>query len=319
MPLTTTRHMKRWLIACLFIIVCPCVFAADSEQKTLTLSDGDRPLMVYNAAHVPSPLADAPWYGRSGFIHPVMTPKGNVVTEAFPEDHMHQHGLMFAWTSAQYEGKKVDFWNSHKKQARIEHVETLHADGDRIAVKLKHTITGDRDKPLTVLHETWTLTRVPHDTMNVFDLVSVQTNITDKPLTIRKYKYGGMCIRGAAEWKIKYHMLTSEGHDTAAGNHTRPNWVAMFGTVNDAPAGIAAMSHPDNDQAPQPVRLHPEKPYFCFAPMIADTFQITNEKPYTSRYRFAAFDGKPNAKQLDALMKEFSATNAQADDVAKNE
>lgn len=281
------------------------------QEKQLSLSHDGKPLMTYNAGYIPSPIADAPWYGRSGFIHPVMTPNGNVVTEAFPEDHPHQHGLMFAWTSAEYEGKKVDFWNSHKKQARIEHVQTLHADDDHIKVKLKHIITGDRDNPITVLHETWSITRVPHESMNVFDLVSVQTNVTDKPLTIRKYKYGGMCVRGAADWKTKYQMLTSEGHDTVQGNHTRPSWVAMFGSVNEAPAGIAAFSHPDNHHAPQPVRLHPEKPYFCFAPMIADTFQITAEKPYTSRYRFAAFDGSPDAKALHAQWQAFKDSTPQ--------
>ena len=277
----------------------------DKQEERLSLASDGKTVLTYHAAHVPSPIADAPWYGRSGFIHPVMTPKGSVVTDAFPQGHPHQHGLMFAWTSAEYDGKPVDFWNSQKKQARIEHVETLHAGDDRIEVKLKHVITADRDQPLTVLHETWTLTRVPHDTMNVFDLVSVQTNITDKPLIIRQYKYGGMCIRGTADWATQYNMLTSEGLDTIKGNHTRPSWVAMFGSINNAPAGIAAMSHPDNDQSPQPVRLHPEKPYFCFAPMVAGTFEITADEPYTARYRFAAFDGKPDAKQLNALWQDY--------------
>lgn len=312
MRIHPTQRMKRWLIACLLIVVCPCVQAADDETKLLSLSDGDRPLMTYNAAVVPSPIADAPWYGRSGFIHPVYSPKGNVVTGAFPEDHPHQHALMFAWTSASYDGQKVDFWNSHKKQGKIEHVKTIHADDDTIKTQLRHMITGKRDKPLTVLNETWTITRVPHETLNVFDLVSVQTCATDKPLKIRKYKYGGMCVRGPASWSNGDAMLTSEGKTQTQGNHTRPNWVALFGKAskpgedNRDWAGIAAMSHPDNHHGPQPVRLHEEMSYFCFAPMVAGDFQITPGKPYTSKFRFVTYDGKPNAKQLDAIWQDYS-------------
>lgn len=297
----------------LLLLMLACVFPGLAEEEgQLSLSDGDRKIATYNAAFVPSPIDDAPWYGRSGFIHPVYSPKGRVVTGAFPEDHPHQHALMFAWTSATYEGQKVDFWNAQKKQGIVEHVETVKADTDAIQVKLRHVITKTRGKPLPVLDETWTITRVEHATLNIFDLVSVQTCATDKPLTLRKHKYGGMCIRGPASWSNGDAMLTSEGKDQTQGNHTRPNWVALFGradmqgkAIGDW-CGIAAMAHPDNFRSPQPVRLHEKMSYFCFAPMVAGEFQITPDKPYTSKFRFVAFDGKPDAKQLDAVWQDYA-------------
>lgn len=289
--------------------------AVQAKDK-LSLAEDGRPIMTYNAAAVKTPDPEAPWLTRSGFIHPVYSPSGRVVTDAFPADHPHQHGLMFAWTSAEYEGQRIDFWNSHKKQGEIEHVKTISADNDRIVVKLRHNITAKRDTPLTVLHETWTLTRVPHDTMNVFDLVSVQTNVTDKPLKLRKHKYGAMCVRGPAHWSNGDAMLTSEGLSQATGNHTRPNWIAMFGKAlrpgqadGDADvvtAGIAAMSHPDNRHGPQPARLHPEMSYFCFAPTIHAAFEIPSREALTSRFRFVTFDGKPDANQLDAIWQDYT-------------
>ena len=295
------------------LLLLPCSLShAESGDKQLSLADGDRQIMTYNAALVPSPIDDAPWYGRSGFIHPVYSPKGRVVTGAFPDDHPHQHALMFAWTSASYEGQKVDFWNSHKKQGKIEHVKTLHADDDTIKTQLRHVIITGKHEGLTVLNETWTITRVEHETLNVFDLVSVQTCATDKPLKLRKYKYGGMCVRGPASWSNGDAMLTSEGKNQSQGNHTRPNWVALFGRANMQGkaigdwCGIAAMSHPDNHHGPQPVRLHEEMSYFCFAPMVAGDFEIKPGKPYTSKFRFVAYDGKPDAKQLDAIWKDYS-------------
>lgn len=282
------------------------------QDKSLDLSSNGKPILTYQAACVPSPVADAPWYGRSGFIHPVYSPRGNVVTEAFPDDYPHQHALMFAWTSATYQGQQVDFWNSHKKQGKVEHVKTLKVDKNTIKTQLRHLITTGEHKGITVLDETWTITKVPHDSLNVFDLVSVQTCATDKPLIIRKYKYGGMCIRGPASWSNGDAMLTSDGNSQADGNHTRPNWVALFGQANRQGkatgqwCGIAAMAHPDNHYGPQPVRLHEKQSYFCFAPMVLGDIQIKPGQPFTSSFRFVAYDGKPSPESLDAVWDDFS-------------
>lgn len=290
----------------LLLLLCPGSLieaAEERENGQLSLSDGERTVVTYNAGYLPSPDPKAPWFGRNGFIHPVYTPAGRVVTDPFPEDHLHQHGLMFAWTSAAYEGNKVDFWNSKKQQGRVEHVKTLQADADAIKVQLAHIVT--RKQPVRVLNETWSLKRVPHASMNVFDLVSVQTCATEKPLDILKYHYGAMCVRGPSAWIKNGAMLTSEGKARDEGNHSRPNWVALFGKVDNQWCGIAAISHPDNFRHPQPVRLHPDKPYFCFSPMVLGDFQIKPNEPYVSRFRFVAFDGKPDPEQLEAVWKDY--------------
>lgn len=296
--------MKRTaLILALTLVSIACA----EEQSTLVLGVGDRPVLTYNAGFVPSPKKDAPWYGRSGFIHPVLTPKGRCVTDPFPADHLHQHAIMFAWTSARIDGRKVDFWNSHKKLGRIEHVKTVKADKTTIVVKLRHINLTTR-KPTPVLDETWKVTLVPCDAadLNVFDLTSTQTVIGDKPFKLAKYHYGGMCIRGNIAWRGDDVMITSEGKKRIEGNHTRPDWVVMHGEVDGEPCGIAAMGHPDNFRHPQPVRLHPKMPYFCFAPMVAGAFRIEPGTPYVSRYRFIAFDGPPDPKRIEKMWKAYA-------------
>ena len=80
----------------------------------------------------------------------------------------------------------------------------------------------------------------------------------------------------------------------------------MHGEVDGARCGIAAMSHPDNFRAPQPVRLHPNKPYFCFAPMVLGEFRIEPDMPYVSRFRFVAFDGEPDDASLKNIWQDYS-------------
>lgn len=292
-------------LACLFAVsMLSSLSIAQEENGTLSLASSGSKLMVYNADFVKSPDDQKPWFGRSGFIHPVYTPSGREVTDGFPADHLHQHGLMFAWTSGEFDGQPIDFWNSKKQEGRVEHVKTLQASDDAIRVRLRHVVDRENET-FVILNETWHIARVPHETMHVFDLISTQTCASKLPLKIRKYHYGGMCIRGPAGWNSGDAMLTSEGKRQAGGNHSRPHWVTMFGKVKGESCGIAAMAHPENFRGPQPVRLHPKLPYFCFAPMVLGEFQITPQKPYVSRFRIVAYDGKPQPDELNALWLKF--------------
>ena len=93
----------------------------------------------------------------------------------------------------------------------------------------------------------------------------------------------------------------------ADGNHTRPVWVEMHGLVDGSPAGIVVLSAPSNFRHPQPVRLHPSKPYFCFAPNVVGDFTIEPGRPYVSRYRLAVHDGPPDAQANDRLYADYAA------------
>lgn len=302
-----TRPSLCRAVALCFLTVCVarCQSANATDTEQLTLAVDGRTIAVYNAAYVPSPDPAQPWFGRSGFLHPVVTPAGRVVTDGFPADHLHQHGLMFAWTRGVFEGEPVDFWNSAKQEGRVEHVKTLRHTDDAIDVELQHMVTRG-DEPRVVLRETWRLTRVPHPTMHVFDLVSTQVCASEEPLEVREYHYGGMCVRGPLHWNSGDVMLTSEGQGQQEGNHSRPRWVALQGDVDGHACGLAAFSHPSNFRSPQPVRLHPQMPYFCFAPLVLGDFAITPAEPFVSRYRFAAFDGAIDSDALEAVWDAFA-------------
>ena len=83
--------------------------------KTLDYKIGDKLLFSYNYTTVyPAPGVDSV-YKRSGFIHPLKTLGGEVMTNCSPADHYHHFGLWYAWTKTTFEGNEIDFWNLHKK------------------------------------------------------------------------------------------------------------------------------------------------------------------------------------------------------------
>lgn len=295
------------------------------DGKSIRLAVGDRPVLQYNAAVVESPEGIEPIYRRSGQIHPLFAPSGSVVSDDFPPDHAHQHGVFFAWVNTTFEGRRLDFWNQKGKTGQVEHAATLGTTGGPVfgefRVKLRHNDLTAPGGPKAVLDEVWTVRAYGISDAFLVDFESRQTCAGPEPLTINKYHYGGMGMRGNRGWFDPIakgdhppdparsggsDFLTGEGKDRGNGNHTRPRWVELSGRVGDRPAGVAMLDHPDNFRSPQPVRLHPTKPYFCFAPMVLGAFEIAPDRPYVSRYRLVVHDGPPDAAAIDRLWRDYA-------------
>ena len=52
----------------------------------------------------------------------------------------------------------------------------------------------------------------------------------------------------------------------AVAQYAEQGKTAMYVAVDGALAGLAALVHPENFRAPQPVRVHPNEPFVCIAP-----------------------------------------------------
>ena len=91
---------------------------------------------------------------------------------------------------------------------------------------------------------------------------------------LNKNLYGGLCVRGNRAWLERHQgdFLTSEGKIRGDGNHTRPNWVDLWGKLDGKPSGIVSFCHPGNFRAPQPVRLHPTETVFVLVTVRTGRF-----------------------------------------------
>lgn len=308
------------------------------NARQIQISIGGKPVVTYQKSIRESPDGIAPVFRRSGYLHPVMTPSGRTVTGDFPPDHAHQHAIFSAYVRTRFEGNAVDFWNQRAEQGGVRHDRVISTQQSRdsasFQVRLAHEQYVGDGKTIPALYETWKVT-VHRTSANayLFDLESEQTCASDSPLTIRKYHYGGMALRGSNQWysestaaaltaaqqRLKknpdaelpslelagHRFLTDEGKNRFSGNHSRANWVSISGVVDGEPAGIVVIGHPDNFRHPQPVRLHPNKPYFCFAPMVLGEFTIRPGQPFRSKYRYIVHDGPPDIELIRSTRREF--------------
>jgi len=317
--------MKTSILILLFI----CISSTNLLGRELKLTETPevirvtlrgQPVLEYIKTEKPVPDGVEPHFSRSGYIHPVYTPTGQELTGDFPADHAHQHALFFAWTKAGFNGQRVDFWNQAKDLGSIEFREVVNLTRDerKVSFSVKHAFKVKvDDKWMDALHEVWTVTvhQTPADHF-LFDIISVQHCASDKPLNLAEYHYGGMAIRGNYQWlkekedhsihpgDVQY--LTSEGKDRWEGNHSRPNWVAFTGKIDSQDVSAAVFCSPKNFRAPQHVRIHPNKPYFCFAPMVGGSFQIAPGEPYVSSYRYLVTSDVAEVDMIEKHWKLYS-------------
>lgn len=297
------------LLACSFAFATPELAVVETDDA-LILQKGSQTILRYNKSIQRAPAGMDPIYSSSGYIHPVFTPTGQIASGSFSEDHAHQRGIFMAGTNTTFRDEKVDFWNLHKKQGRTEHEKTLSvgttSNSASFTVSLNHVSTVG-GKEIVVLKEIWKVTaRSTSGEYFLFDIESRQRLATDDPLIFNEYHYGGMALRGSNLWtpldsnpKGTCEFLTSDGHSRIEGNHTRPRWVSMNGTVEGTAANITVLCHPNNFRFPQAVRIHPKMPYFTFAPMFDGQFSIQPGETYTSRYRYLITSSKPDPEWIE--------------------
>ena len=282
-------------------------------QNRLTIQVQDYQVLSFVAEPGSLPSPDIkPVFLRGGYIHPVYTPMGRIVTDDYPSDHYHHHGIWFAWTKTEFEGKHPDFWNVGDGTGRVDFEKvgkTWMGPVYAGFTSFQKYVALTGEAPKTVLNEEWDVRVYNVGTeFFVFDIVATQECASASPLILEEYRYGGMGVRGNREWKdkTKVSFLTSEGKTRDDGNATRARWCHIGGSVNGQLVGIAVLDHPWNFRAPEPLRIHPDDPYFNYAPSQMGRFQIDPGKKFVLRYRYVVSDGPPDAKLLDRLWNDYA-------------
>lgn len=302
------------------------------EAVTVAMKKGDlqiavsgQPAFHYRTDRTILPRNDLPpAIIRAGYIHPVLSPAGHVVTDDYPSNHAHHHGIWAPWTRTKFQGRAPDFWNMHQRTG-AEHFVGLDRTWNgpvHGGFEARHEMIDlSGPAPARALDVAWRVTAYavaggPRP-VRMFDLELVHTAASADPLVLPEYHYGGFGIRGAAGWNgpgDAARFLTSEGiDDRIQGNNTRARWCYLGGAVGGgATAGTATLGHPDNLRAPQPVRLHPNMPYFSFVPQQLGEFSIVPGQPYVARFRFIVVDGEPDRAFFEAWWNGYATPAAPA-------
>ncbi len=295
---------------------------AEKNAETITLkNEGHNILSYYYALH-DVPQGVKPIYRRSGFIHPLWSPAGNVLTNIQPPDHYHHYGIWNPWTKTQVEGKEVDFWNLDKGEGTVRFAGILSTVSGPVytgyKVRQEHVVLKPAEK--VAMNEMADVrafaSKIDGKPVWIIDYTSTLNNALDTPIELTDYRYGGgIGFRATAQWtKDNCAILTSEGKTRKDADGNCARWCDISGTFGDAnkTSGIVFLSHTANRKHPEPMRVWPAdinprgEMFFEFCPIRHEKWILEPQKEYVLRYRLIVYDGKMNPENSEMLWKNFT-------------
>jgi len=283
---------------------------AVEETDVLVLRSGDRDLLGYHFGVMPAPEGQNPLYQRSGFIHPLRSPRGQVLTRIQPEDHYHHYGIWNPWTQVEFEGRVVDFWNLASGQGTVRFAGFVARDEGPVftgyTVKHEHVVMAGLVEKVA-LNELQTVRLYQSATPDVYiaDVIIEMECATDSPFLILEYSYAGLGWRATGEWNNdNSQVLTSDGKTRADADGTTARWYMIQGDVEGDHAGVVMMSHPDNLNHPEPLRIWPPNMpegavFAMFAPTKTTDWLLEPGQTYVLEYRMVVFNGEFDAARAD--------------------
>ncbi len=297
-------------------------FKISETEAAIVITNGEKPVLTYHKAEVDPPAEAPEIYKRSGFIHPLHTPSGGIITGIHPDDHYHHLGLWHAWVKTEYDGQDVDFWNLKSGTGRIRFKKTVETKGDGtsagFSVIQEHVAyLGEAKTEKVILEEVFTVSvSEGADGSYLVDYTTAQTNVTDKPLNLPAYRYGGcLAWRAPFAWDNTKNSdyITSEGKTKIDSHESRAKWVAMYGPVDEAmnPGTLAVLIHSKNHDFPQRLRTwnNPKngKVFLCVVPIQEHPWALESQKTETMRYRLVVSDGLPKEKGINEAWKNWTS------------
>ena len=296
----------------------------EAGSKTILLKKGSSEILHYQKAVMYPPAGVDTAYKRSGFIHPMMTPSGNVLTRINAPDHYHHVGIWNPWTRVKIGDHVTDFWNLYEKQGTVRFAGINSIVNGNVyggfSVKQDHIdFQGDKPEELAINEiwdvRAWNTEPVAGLKAYLVDLTTFLSVAGKSPIIFEAYRYGGgIGIRANEEWtKDNSTVLTSEGKTRKEADGTRARWTDLNGAFkNKGNSGITFFSHPDNREHPEPMRVWPENQngrgdvYFEFCPTRHKAWVLDPGYVYRLKYRMLVYDGKIDKATADRLWNDFA-------------
>lgn len=320
----TPRNTKRSFV--LRKTAAPPFFAAhmrmEKKDGALSVFADKKPVLSYQIETVNPPKGVNPLFKRSAFIHPVVSPGGEVLTRIQAPDHYHHYGIWNPWTLTFIGKREVDFWNLYKGQGTVrfagmasqvegpvyagfkslqEHVDFGAPGGDAVAMNELFEV------------KVWNVNPQRY----MLDYSSTLNTPLDSGILLAAYRYGGgIGFRATEKWtRDNSTVLTSEGKDRKTADGSNARWCLVEGesATKEGRSGILFLSFPANRMHPEPMRVWPEDAnegrgdmYFEFCPTRHKDWKIERGNDYTLKYRLVVFDGKMSPEEAESYWQAFA-------------
>jgi hypothetical protein len=264
------------------------------KHKDLSLLMNEKPVLSYRFETTFPPEGVNPLFKRSGYIHPLWSPGGEVLSRIQPPDHYHHYGIWGPWTLTHIDDREVDFWNLAKGQGTVKFAEFLSEVEGEIFSGFKalqqHMDFGAQGEDQVAMNEILDV-RVWNVSENVYvvDYTTTLNSPLPNGIMLDAYRYGGgIGFRATEKWhKDNCTVLTSDGKDRAEADGSFAKWCIVEGEsdVSEGRSGILFLSHPPTGCTPSPCAFGRSMPTadagICFLSFAPSGTKTGNWNPET--------------------------------------
>ncbi len=227
----------------------------DTDGKSLKLLDEQgKPVLVYNYGTITGKDVPASDHRRTraSYVHPVWGLSGEVITDDFPKDHYHHHGIFWTWPHVKVDGKEHDLWLGNTIHDKF--VRWIRRDvGPEDALLAVENGWFVGEKKVMVERVSIRIHKATEDSRSL-DFEFTWTP-TDKPVTLLGAggkSYGGLTMRFAPRSREDTVITVPSGRTTADLPDTPLKWADFTSRFGDSanPSGAAIFVHPDHPDYP---------------------------------------------------------------------
>jgi len=290
------------------------------EDKLVILNNESEVLTYHISETMPPPGIDS-LYRRSAYIHPLVSPGGEVLTRVQPPDHYHHYGIWNPWTLTHINGREIDYWNLAKGEGTVRAKAILDAFEGPVQATFttlqEHVDFGYEGGERVTMEEFWEVCCTPagpNGQRYLLDMKTTFRNVLRDTILFDAYRYGGgLGYRATGKWNEENStVLTSEGIERAGADGTRARWCIVEGVsdTEEGRSGILFLSHPDNREHPEPMRVWPAEInngelFFEFCPIRQREWLILPGVDNVLQYRMIVFDGSMTAEEAEMYWNSF--------------
>jgi hypothetical protein len=292
------------------------------DYRDMSLVMNEKPILKYRYAVTYPPEGINPIFKRSGFIHPLYSPEGEVLSRIQAPDHYHHYGIWGPWTHTHIGDRQVDFWNLGEGQGTVKFAGFLTEEEGAIysgfEALQQHIDFGAKGEDQVAMNEildvrAWNI----GEGVWMVDYTTSINSPLQNGILLDAYRYGGgIGFRATEKWeKDNCTVLTSNNKTRIDADGSFAKWCIVEGesATKEGRSGILFMSHPSNRMHPEPMRVWPLDAnvgrgdmYFEFVPIRHEEWKLEPKQNYTLKYRMIIFDGKIEAKTAEMYWNSFA-------------
>ena len=257
-------------------------------------------------------------YMRSNYIHPLYTLDGEVISEDFPDDHLHHRGIFWSWHQLYVGNQRIgDPWEIKDFCWEVKSVKELKNPKGVISIQSevhwKSPLWRDDnglEKPL--VREMTTIT--VHPEQESYRLIDIEISL----LALEKnMRIGGSeDAKGYGGFSPRIRLVEDTEFTNSKGAVTPTNlpvaesaWMDISGSVgkNNAKAGLSILTHPDNPGYPNPwiLRAKTSMQNAVYPYPGAEPVALSNITPTVLQYRLVIHEGDHQSIDLNKLHKDY--------------